>query len=290
MDLVIPLIEGQVHVYYDQGSGTYQEIARGPSVTLHHDHLVADLNGLRGLSGRDRERILTIRSELTDQHAARRALIERTRTRITAPLGPDQRIIRLRALLNDVDMSVNRIAARMSRLAELENPFEARRANDPVATMRLLQGTPYETMLSPLIAERDRIENEHTTLLNTHYPYLTRIATPQIASRLLTLAGSIKSLASAPASRIQLLGAETALFRHLRNPKQKPPKHGVIHEHPLMQRVDKKMRGRLARIIADKIAIAARVDYFGTAAPKDIEATWNALETATRSVRKPRRA
>ena len=286
MDIVIPLTNGEAHVYYDQGSGTYQEIARSERVIVHHDHVRITIASLKTLSARDRERILEIRAELTDTKAARAALAQKTRTTITAPLGPDQRIIRLRALLTDTDMSINRIATRLSRLAELEKPFEARKANDAKATIRLLAKTPYAAILEPLLTQRDAIEAEYEGLLTENYPYLARIATPPIASRLLSLAGSIKDLASAPASRIQLLGAEAALFRHLRNPKQKPPKHGIIHEHPLMQRVDKKDRGRLARIIADKIAIASRVDYFGTANPTDIETTWNALETATQSARR----
>jgi len=62
------------------------------------------------------------------------------------------------------------------------------------------------------------------------------------------------------AGTVQLLGAERALFRHLRNKKARPPKHGLIINHPVVARSHDK--GKAARALADKLAIAAKVDYF----------------------------
>ncbi len=87
------------------------------------------------------------------------------------------------------------------------------------------------------------------------------IAGPTIAARLLAKAGSIKNLVNMPASTIQVLGAEKALFRHLVKGK-KSPKYGILYQHPLVQKVKSKHRGKMARAIADKLAIAIRVDYF----------------------------
>ena len=64
-----------------------------------------------------------------------------------------------------------------------------------------------------------------------------------------------------PASTIQILGAEKALFRHMKT-GAKPPRHGVIVAHPLISRAPDKMHGKIARTLADKISIAAKVDYF----------------------------
>lgn len=83
-----------------------------------------------------------------------------------------------------------------------------------------------------------------------------------IASDLLAHAGSLKRLSRYPAGTIQLLGAESALFRHLRNKKHKSPKHGTIINHPLVQKAQRRNRGKVARALADKISIAAKVDYF----------------------------
>jgi nucleolar protein 56 len=65
-----------------------------------------------------------------------------------------------------------------------------------------------------------------------------------------------------PSSKIQLLGAEKALFRHLKT-GAKPPRYGHLFAHPLVQGADDADRGKVARGIADKLALAARADYFG---------------------------
>jgi nucleolar protein 56 len=64
-----------------------------------------------------------------------------------------------------------------------------------------------------------------------------------------------------PASTIQVLGAEKALFRALRT-GGKPPKHGVIFQFPEIHRAPRWQRGKIARALATKLAIAARVDFF----------------------------
>jgi len=68
-------------------------------------------------------------------------------------------------------------------------------------------------------------------------------------------------LAKLPASTIQILGAEKALFRSLKT-KARPPKHGIIFQHPLIHDGKRWQRGKIARALAGKLAIAARVDAF----------------------------
>jgi nucleolar protein 56 len=79
-----------------------------------------------------------------------------------------------------------------------------------------------------------------------------------------------------PATTIQMLGAERALFRHLRNKNIPPPKHGHIINHPLLAKAASKDKGKVARALADKICIASRIDYFkgeflGDKLRKDLE-------------------
>ncbi|MEK6854396.1 MAG: hypothetical protein AABX60_03605, partial [Nanoarchaeota archaeon] len=59
-----------------------------------------------------------------------------------------------------------------------------------------------------------------------------------------------------------LLGAERELFKHLKDKRQRPPKAGVLHSHPLVTAAPRQQQGRIAKLLADKISIAARVDYF----------------------------
>ncbi len=92
-------------------------------------------------------------------------------------------------------------------------------------------------------------------------PNLFELVGPIIGARLVALAGGLDELAKLPASTIQLLGAEKALFRHLKD-HTKPPKHGVIFQHPLVHQAPYWQRGGISRIFASKIAIAARADFF----------------------------
>jgi nucleolar protein 56 len=93
-------------------------------------------------------------------------------------------------------------------------------------------------------------------------PNLSYVATPLIGAKLITKAGSLENLARMSSSKIQVLGAETALFRHLKNKnKIKPPKHGIIYQHPYVYSASLRNRGKVARTLASKISIAAKVDY-----------------------------
>jgi nucleolar protein 56 len=99
-------------------------------------------------------------------------------------------------------------------------------------------------------------------------PNFSRVAGPILGARLVAAASGLKQLALMPSSTVQLLGAEKALFRHLRNRQSKGPKYGLIYGHPLVRAVLGKHKGKLARSLASKMVLAARVDYFGN--KKDI--------------------
>ncbi len=112
-----------------------------------------------------------------------------------------------------------------------------------------------------LIHERERLRNYIAGVMSEIAPNLTKIAGPIIAAKLLAKAGSLEDLAKLPASTIQVLGAEKALFRALAG-RGTPPKHGIIFVHPLIQRAKWYLRGKIARTLAAKLAIAAKVDYY----------------------------
>ncbi|MCJ7560105.1 C/D box methylation guide ribonucleoprotein complex aNOP56 subunit [Candidatus Bathyarchaeota archaeon] len=88
------------------------------------------------------------------------------------------------------------------------------------------------------------------------------IAGSLLGARLIAIAGSLRNLAMRPASTIQVLGAEKALFRSLKT-GARPPKHGLIFQHAVLHDAKKWQRGKIARAIAGKLAIAARADAFG---------------------------
>lgn len=92
-------------------------------------------------------------------------------------------------------------------------------------------------------------------------PNTTRIAGAVVASKLLAKTGDLEKLAKMPASTIQVLGAEKALFKHLKT-NSKPPKHGLIFQNAFVSGSPPKERGKKARKIAAKIAIALKADAF----------------------------
>ena len=93
-------------------------------------------------------------------------------------------------------------------------------------------------------------------------PNIAVILGTAVGARILAHAGSLKRLATMPASTIQILGAEKALFRSLKTGAN-PPKHGILFQHAIVHSAPRWQRGKIARAIAAKAAIAARVDVFG---------------------------
>jgi nucleolar protein 56 len=92
-------------------------------------------------------------------------------------------------------------------------------------------------------------------------PNLSEVAGTILAAKLMEKAGGIKNLAMKPSSTIQVLGAEKALFRSKKS-GSRPPKHGLIFQHPYIHSKPRKARGHSARALAGKLAIAARADAF----------------------------
>jgi len=112
-----------------------------------------------------------------------------------------------------------------------------------------------------LTAQRADLERYVEKTVRGIAPNVSELAGPMIAARLVTLAGSVEDLARYPSSTVQLLGAERALFRHLKT-GSRPPKHGVLFQHPLIHRAPPWQRGALARTFAGRIAMAARADAY----------------------------
>eukprot|EP00158_Paraphelidium_tribonemae_P002786 Partr_v1_DN25666_c0_g1_i1_m4900 putative Nucleolar protein len=90
-------------------------------------------------------------------------------------------------------------------------------------------------------------------------PNLTALVGELVGARLIAHAGSLLNLAKHPASTIQILGAEKALFRALKA-KKDTPKYGLIYHASLVGQAAVKTKGKMARMVAAKAALASRVD------------------------------
>ncbi len=108
---------------------------------------------------------------------------------------------------------------------------------------------------------RNSLAGYISTVMKEVAPNITALVGPLLGARLISLAGSLDRLARMPASTIQVLGAEKALFRALRT-GGRPPKHGIIFQYPDIHKSPRWQRGKIARALASKLAIAAKIDAF----------------------------
>lgn len=109
---------------------------------------------------------------------------------------------------------------------------------------------------------REELEKYEEELCSEVCPNMAYVGGPHLAAKLISHVGSLRKLALLPASTIQVIGAEKALFKHLRNKKIKPPKHGLIFQHVKVSNSPRKVRGKIARTLASKLTSAAKADSF----------------------------
>ena len=100
--------------------------------------------------------------------------------------------------------------------------------------------------LIQLYEEKGRLEAYIADRMEEAAPNITSIVGASLGARLISIAGGLKRLSRMPAGTVQLLGAEKALFAHLRQGKR-PPKHGVIFQHPTVHRAPYWQRGNISR-------------------------------------------
>ena len=114
-----------------------------------------------------------------------------------------------------------------------------------------------------LYSLRETLQGYADSTVGEVAPNVQAIVGSLLAARLIALAGGLTNLAKMPASTIQVLGAEKALFRALKT-GTRPPKHGIIFQDTLVHDAKKWQRGKTSRALAGKLAIAARTDAFSS--------------------------
>jgi len=108
---------------------------------------------------------------------------------------------------------------------------------------------------------RQSFESYMDSLMEEVAPNVKALVGSLLGARLIALTSGLGNLAKMPASTIQVLGAEKALFRSLKT-GTRPPKHGILFQHTLIHEAKRWQRGKIARAIAGKLAIAARTDAY----------------------------
>lgn len=92
-------------------------------------------------------------------------------------------------------------------------------------------------------------------------PNTKELLSPLVGARMIAKAGSLEKFAYLSSSTVQVLGAEKALFRSLKTGAS-TPKHGILFQHPLIHSAPRWQRGKIARSVASKASIAARIDLY----------------------------
>ena len=226
-----------------------------------------------------------------------------TKRALKEAVNDDLLIVQTVSNIEELDRTANTLIKRLREWYELYNPEFSKSVSNNESFVKLILEKDKEQLLKelklkkedsmgadfkaedlkPIMELAERVSELYVLrssqeeylkkLMQRYCPNLTAIVGHMIGAKLLLQAGSLKHLVGFPASTIQLLGAEKALFRHLRT-GAKSPKHGVIIQHPLVAKA--KNKGKAARVLADKIGIAVKVDYFkgefiGDKLKKDVE-------------------
>jgi nucleolar protein 56 len=176
----------------------------------------------------------------------------------------DQQLIHGVRAMDDCERVANELAERVAEWAGSRRDD----ADTGVAYARALADADGDDELVSLARRVRDLDDEAATLRSRIErtapevaPNLAALAGPVLAARLIALAGGLKQLARKPAGTVQVLGAEEALFAHLRG--QAPsPKHGVIFTHEAVSGTHPEHRGSAARALAGKLSIAARIDHY----------------------------
>ena len=119
----------------------------------------------------------------------------------------------------------------------------------------------YANSIFELQKSRQNIEEYIDLKMESIAPNLKLLVGSTLGAKLISHAGGIKRLAMYPSSTVQIMGAEKALFRHLKS-GDRPPKYGLIYQHPQVRGAKWWNRGKIARMLAGKISLAVRRDVF----------------------------
>lgn len=119
----------------------------------------------------------------------------------------------------------------------------------------------YANSLYELQKTRKDIEEYIDNKMESIAPNLKLLVGSSLGAKLIAHAGGLKRLAIYPSSTVQIMGAEKALFRHLKS-GDRPPKYGLIYQHPQVRGAKWWNRGKIARMLAGRISLAVRRDVF----------------------------
>jgi nucleolar protein 56 len=215
----------------------------------------------------------------------REILLEEAQQSLREAWDPSVHIEEAVRALRDLDATRNLLGERIASWAGRDAPPEDgdfSESADAIAH-RLTSETPTEGPGTSLEGARRELAELYLRLTGSsrgiekaleervpaEAPNVSALLGPLLGARMIAQAGGLDRLSRLPASTIQVLGAERAFFEHLRG-HAPPPRHGLLFLHPAIQSAPRTARGKLARALAGKVAIAARLDWEGSPVRADL--------------------
>ncbi len=200
-------------------------------------------------------------------------LISYGRLRIHEEFTEDQYIRKIYSMIPDILLSINLLYEKVSDMMNALEP-EYGTAQTPCEFFSRILRDGKNTILGESLKSvsesalslcnlKDFLMSSLSESVRKVMPNTSRLVGEDLASDLLYRAGSLKNLAFMPASSIQVMGSEKALFKHISHGGPSP-KHGVIFKYKGLASMKSRERGRVARMLACKIAITARADFRGS--------------------------
>ena len=202
--------------------------------------------------------------------------------------GKDAELLQMVRTLDEIDTVINLLSERAADWYMVRHPAFSRKyrrtpANILVRTIREKSRGALGRVageIEQLADTRTALAKEVSARANDVLPNTSALIGGLVAARLMANAGGLLPLSRLPASAIQVLGARTALFAHLKT-HTPSPKHGIIFQHRRVHNAPREIRGRVARVLAGKLAIAARLDYFrGVVVPEFLEPAQERIDKA----------
>lgn len=226
-----------------------------------------------------------------DKEEIREKALEEAREEVTSEIGRDQLVIKAVKQLEQNEESLNKSVERLRDWYSVHFPELVEAIDDDQTFIEIIEDEARRDELgsfSSLAEEskghgigkqdiqiieetaghiehgfrtRESLEEYIEEIMKDEMPNISRILGPLLASKVLALSGGLEDLAQSPASTVQILGAEKAFFRYLSGDGT-PPKHGVLFEHRFVSSLPEDRRGKMARFMANKVVMAARVDLY----------------------------
>ena len=224
------------------------------------------------------------------QELMQTVMVELGKLRTREPLAPDKGILQAIRAIDDVTEQINALSERLHEWYGLHFPELSDYAKDEMYAELIAShggreeilkaldmhlesvGTElmdeditviqeFATAVFSLYETKERLDGYVQRRMEEYAPNLTFLVSANLGARLISLAGGLERLTKLPSSTVQLLGAEKAMFLHLRSGKA-PPKHGIIFQYPAIHRAPYWQRGKVSRTLAGKALIAAKVDFY----------------------------